>query len=77
MTDEKPARRFGAVVRRLRQSRGWSQDEFAHQCGLHRSYMGAIERGQKVPTITTAQKIAGALGLSLSLLFAEVERCEP
>lgn len=64
---------MGAVVRALRDEAGVSQEEFAARCGLHRTYVGAIERGEKTITIETAQKVANAFGLSLSELFARLE----
>lgn len=50
-----------------------SQEEFADQCGLHRTYIGAIERGEKTVTIETALKLAKALNLTLSQIFAALE----
>ena len=67
------ARRFGVVVRRLRNRARWSQEEFAFQVGIHRTYIGAIERGEKTVTIETAAKIARALGMPLSQLFVALE----
>lgn len=68
------ARQLGVLVRRLRQEAGMSQEKFALRCGLHRTYMGQIERGEKTVTIETASKLAQGLGLSLSELFAHLER---
>lgn len=65
--------RFGQVVRRLRSERGFSQEAFAHRCGLHRTYVGIIERGEKAATIVTANKIAKALGMTLACLFAKLD----
>ena len=42
--------------------------------GLHRNYIDAVERVERTPSIVTANKLAGALGLTLADLFAEVER---
>ena len=67
------ARRFGVVVRRLRSRAGLSQEEFAFQVGIHRTYIGAIERGEKTVTIETAAKIARALEMPLSQLFVALE----
>ncbi len=64
---------MGAVVRALRAEIGWSQEEFAARCGLHRTYIGSIERGEKTITIDTAQKLAQAFGISLSQLFQRLE----
>lgn len=67
------AKQFGVLIRQLRTQAGVSQEEFADWCGLHRTYIGAIERGEKTVTIETALKLAKALNLSLSQLFAALE----
>ena len=69
MTKKSIAVQFGYVLRELRTEAGLSQEAFADKCGLHRTYIGSIERGEKNITIETADKIAKALGLSLSALF--------
>jgi transcriptional regulator with XRE-family HTH domain len=74
MSEKALVREFGAVVRRLRLERGYSQERFAELCGLHCTYVGSIERGEKVVTIVTANKLAQALGLSLTGLFENVDR---
>ncbi|MDQ7025500.1 MAG: helix-turn-helix transcriptional regulator [Anaerolineae bacterium] len=65
---------FGLTVRELRVEAGYSQEDFAHICKLHRTYIGAIERGEKNVTIVTAKKIAVAFGISLSSLLLNVEK---
>ncbi len=70
---EEIVKKFGVIVRRLRSERGYSQEAFAHRSGLHRTYQGIIERGQKAVTLATAKKIAAALDLSLWELLREVE----
>jgi transcriptional regulator with XRE-family HTH domain len=67
------AKQFGVVVRKLRTNQGMSQEAFADICGVHRTYMGAIERGEKTITIETADKIAKALDIKVSQLFIELE----
>ena len=74
MTEGDLAEDFGRLVRRLRSERGFSQEEFAFRVGIHRTYMGDIERGEKNVTIKTADKIAKALGLTLAGLFFELEQ---
>ncbi len=76
MSEEEEAlvREFGAVVRRLRLGQGFSQERFAERCGLHRTYVGSIERGEKVVTIVTANKVAKALGITLAGMFSELEQ---
>lgn len=66
--------RFGIVVRRHRQARGWSQEAFADRAGLSRSFSGDVERGQAIPSLDTLLKIAEALGLAPSAMLAEAER---
>lgn len=50
-----------STVRKLRKERGWSQEEFASKCGLHRTYVGAIERAEENLTLRTLDKLAAAL----------------
>lgn len=63
----------GALVRQLRVAAGMSQEEFADRCGVHRTYIGSIERGEKAITLETAQKIVEALNISLSQFFQKLE----
>ena len=65
-------RQFGILVRELRRAKGFSQEDFADRCGVHRTYVGSIERGEKAVTIVTAQKLAQALDLNLAELFAQL-----
>lgn len=67
------ARRFGELVRRLRQERGYSQEEFSFRVGLHQTYVSSIERGERNVTIQTAERIARALETSLQAMFGELE----
>ena len=74
MAEETLARRFGELVRRLRQERGYSQEEFSFRVGLHQTCVSSVERGERNVTIQTADRIAKALGTKLSDLFGELER---
>ncbi len=58
-------------LRRLRLQRKWSQEECAEKCGLHRTYIGAIERGERNITLTTLDRIATAFGISAVDLLTE------
>ena len=64
--------RFGRAVRRRRHKLGVSQEEFADMCGLDRTYVGGIERGERNPAIVNVEKIARALKISLAELFRGV-----
>ncbi len=61
---------FGSRVRELRAKLGLSQEKFADRCGLHRTYMGGIERGERNPSLVNIARIAKGLGITLSELFA-------
>ena len=58
----------------LRAAKKWSQEEFAHVSGLHRTYIGQIERGEKNISFENLTKIAGVLGVSLSELLSGLEQ---
>jgi transcriptional regulator with XRE-family HTH domain len=62
-------RRLGLRIRQLRAKRGWSQEEFAAVSGLHRTYVGAVERGEKNLTISTVHTIARTLDTTIAHLF--------
>ncbi len=74
MAEKTLAERFGELVRRLRKEQGFSQEEFAFRVGLHRTYMGDIERGEKNVTLVTAEKLAKGLGLTLAGLLLKMEQ---
>ena len=58
----------------MRLKRGFSQESFADHCGLHRTYMGGIERGERNLTIQTVFTVAKGLDLTLSDLLAGIEQ---
>jgi transcriptional regulator with XRE-family HTH domain len=64
---------FSMVLRQLREERGMSQEQLAERADLNRSYLGEVERGRAVPSILTVSKLASALDIRVSSLFA---RCE-
>jgi transcriptional regulator with XRE-family HTH domain len=51
----------GRNVRQIRTASGRSQEEFAFDCGLHRTYISGVERGIRNPTVLVLQRIAKAL----------------
>jgi len=64
--------RFGKALRRKRHVLGVSQEEFADLCGLDRTYVGGIERGERNVSLVNLAKIAKALRIALSELFEGV-----
>ena len=63
-------RTFGRRVRQLRAERRLSQEALAMACGLDRTYIGGVERGERNISLVNIQKIATALGVSARDLFA-------
>lgn len=66
---------FGRVVRRARETQGWSQELLAERAELNRSYLGEVERGNAMPSLATIAKLARAFDLSASALLSHCE-CE-
>lgn len=60
---------FGDNMKAYRKEKNLSQEKFAELCGLHRTYIGDIERYRRNVSIDNIQKIAAALGISAHLLF--------
>ncbi len=61
------------MVRRLRVENGYSQEEFSFRVGLHQTYVSSVERGERNVTIGTADRIAKALGTTLTEVFGELD----
>lgn len=62
-------KQFGERVRKLRLARSLSQEGLAFKSGVHRTYLGDIERGERNPSLKNIAAIAEALGVTLSQLF--------
>ncbi|MBN2225816.1 MAG: helix-turn-helix transcriptional regulator [candidate division Zixibacteria bacterium] len=60
---------FGRNVRRERLNKNLSQEELGFKAGLHRTYIGMIERGEKNITLGNISKIAKALKIPITRLF--------
>jgi transcriptional regulator with XRE-family HTH domain len=65
---------LGSRIREIRLKKGFSQESFADHCGLHRTYMGGIERGERNLTVQTVLTVAKGLGLTISELFSGIEK---
>ena len=64
-------RNVGRNLRVYRQARGLSQEAFADVLGVHRTYMGGVERGERNLTLKSVERIAGRLDLDPLVLLAE------
>ncbi|HEV3037702.1 MAG TPA: helix-turn-helix transcriptional regulator [Candidatus Angelobacter sp.] len=67
------ARSLGSKIRQLRRKKGWSQEEFAAVCDLHRSHMGKIERGETNLRLSTLLVISENLDVSVEELLTAAE----
>jgi len=65
--------RLGAVLRRERLKRGFSQEGFADALGMHRTYYGAIERGEKNLQLSTLSRVCAGLHRPLSSVIRSAE----
>ncbi len=72
MSDSKILNKFGTRIRQLRKDCGWSQEEFAAECELDRTYVGSCERGERNIALRNIEKIANALGVSIAELMDEL-----
>lgn len=64
------AEKFGKRIRALRKSKKLSQEELAEKCGLHTTYIGQIERGEKNASLESIQKLSNGLGISIAEIFS-------
>ena len=66
-----PKSSFGARVRVLRTTKGWSQERLAAEAKLDRTYIGGIERGERNPSLVNIHRLAKALNVAVRDLFLE------
>lgn len=62
--------KYGRRMRELRKERGLSQEELAHRAGLHYTYIGGIERGERNPALVNISRISTALEVSPAEFFS-------
>ena len=65
---------LGKSIRQRWQAMGSSQEELTAKCGVHRTYLGAIERGERNGTLETLEGLAAALGVDPLELLSESRR---
>jgi transcriptional regulator with XRE-family HTH domain len=65
------AERLGAIVRQIREDRGLTQEQLAERADLSATYIGFVERGDNVPTLTVIIQIATALDVRPSELLRD------
>jgi transcriptional regulator with XRE-family HTH domain len=63
--------RLAKRIRALRLQKGWSQEYLADASGLHRTYIGTVERSEQSMTVDTIDKLAKALEVNVSELFSD------
>jgi transcriptional regulator with XRE-family HTH domain len=65
---------FGEAIRQRRKALGYSQESFGDACGIDRSYMGGIERGEHNLALINILKIIDALGVQPSEFFKDMDK---
>lgn len=71
---DKLLKALGQRIRELRTERGYSQEAFADHCGVHRTFMGTVERGESNLSFSNLARIAEGLGLTLAQMLSGVEK---
>jgi transcriptional regulator with XRE-family HTH domain len=70
-SQKKSQQQLGAVIRKYRESLELSQEDLADLVGVHRTYMGSIERGERNVSLLNIRRIASSLNLKPSEIFTE------
>jgi transcriptional regulator with XRE-family HTH domain len=65
--------KLGASIRQRREGLGYSQEAFANRCGVHRTYVGKVERGEQNVSMGSLVRIAKGLGVRVWELVREAE----
>lgn len=70
LKDKKLLLEIGGRIRAQREAKGWTQQQFADQCGMHRTYVAGTERGERNVTILSLKRLADVLRVSLADLVS-------
>jgi transcriptional regulator with XRE-family HTH domain len=65
---------FGAIIRRLREERGWTLVKLADRCGMNPTYLGVLEKGKNIPSLGTILDLAEVFGIDGAEIVREVEQ---
>jgi transcriptional regulator with XRE-family HTH domain len=71
-TQNLDAERFGDIVRRLREGRGWTRRKLATRAGLSPQYVGIVEQGGNIPSLTTVLELTEVLGGDIAEIMREL-----
>lgn len=66
---------FARNLRKAREAQGLSQEMLAELAGLHRTYVGSVERGERNISIDNIERLSKALGINPALLLRREEDC--
>lgn len=69
MKTESPRKKLGIAIRACRESKGLSQEAFAFECRLHRTYVSSVERGERNVSLENILRMSQALGLKAHQLL--------
>jgi transcriptional regulator with XRE-family HTH domain len=72
-TYDKDAVRFGAIIRRLREAKGWTIIRFGREANMSATYLGYLERGENTPSLTAVLHLAKVLDVEAWTIIAEIE----
>ena len=73
-SDDDLLRDVGQRIRTARSTTGWSQEDLAHRCGLHRTYIGSVERGERNLSVLNVVLIATVLQIDPATLVSGLYR---
>jgi transcriptional regulator with XRE-family HTH domain len=71
--DDALLRVIGQNLRKARLAKSWSQEQLSLESGLHRTYVGAVERGERNITVINLRKLAAVLGVKLAVLVKRAD----